>query len=256
MRAGGLASKCLIASRRRCTSCGHDPEGLFTSPPFLKDRDKLCYDELVFCSAHSGLDLDQCRQVDHANLDSFVVHHFAMWQEFLVALPGPELAKWIERAKSGREIDLTSAAQLLGRRPQPALHQIVPMERVQLIQDIQQPGDIFRVSLVHDVEIERAQSGAVELSGGTPNDDESDPGPVERRNQRSGVSFLSMCHAGTCGAREGFWSRLAISRAALSRETIESGSDRPRGPTATAPDQGQARLGRGDRGPPSPRSLP
>jgi hypothetical protein len=58
--------------------------------------------------------------------------------------------------------------------------------------------------------VQRSQSGAVELSGCAPDDDEPHPRPVKRRNQRSGVSLFRVCHGGTCGAREGSWLRSVV----------------------------------------------
>src|SRR5262249_39311704 len=54
--------------------------------PFFEKRDQFGHDELVFGPADSRLDFDQSRQVDDANLDSFVAHHFGVWQELLIAL--------------------------------------------------------------------------------------------------------------------------------------------------------------------------
>jgi hypothetical protein len=91
--------------------------------------------------------------------------------------------------------DLSLAEQLLRGRRESAVGEVVAMIGVELEQHLQEPLNIFRVTAMHDVETHCRERRAMKLRRSSPNDDERDTRPRQRREKCRRVSDFRMRHA-------------------------------------------------------------
>lgn len=102
------------------------------------------------CPAGPSLGLDERWQIEHTQSERTVRQLVRVWQQILIA-PSIHEAEMIERPQLGREVHVPITRQMLGRGTDVTATQDWAKERIELIQEGDQAGDVLGGPMVDDI---------------------------------------------------------------------------------------------------------